>query len=259
MVIKLLRVVQVFEEYTAVYSYVNTDVYIIVYTIANTRARLTISPMNASKGNAVNKTDAKLKKTINAQDVMDAAVGLLDSNRSVSTLSLREIARAAGIAPNTFYRHFRDVDDLTVAVIDQAGRSLRGVIRESRRLYSQDHGVIRGSVEAFMKQLDGEERYLQVLLREMSTGPEPFRLAVDRELVFFEDELHDELELLQQNTVVEIYKPKLVAKAITRLVFTMGAIAADVSAQQRSELTEQTIDMIRMIMVGAQTMGTKQT
>jgi AcrR family transcriptional regulator len=215
--------------------------------------------MYASKRNTVNKTDAKPKKTINAQDVMDAAVGLLDSNRSVSTLSLREIARAAGIAPNTFYRHFRDVDDLTVAVIDQAGRSLRGVIRESRKLATQEHGVIRGSVEAFMKQLDGKEGYLQVLVREMSTGPEPFRLAVDRELVSFEDELHDELELVQKNTAVEVYKPALVAKAITRLVFTMGAIAADVSAKERSELTEQTIEMIRMIMVGAQTMGTKQT
>lgn len=189
---------------------------------------------------------------------MDAAVGLLDSNRSVSTLTLREIARAAGIAPNTFYRHFRDVDELTVAVIDQAGRRLRGVIRESRQYAALEHGVIRGSVEAFMKQLDGDDRYLQVLLREMSTGPEPFRLAVDRELSYFEDELRDELERIKPTTKVVIYKPEIVAKAITRLVFTMGAIAADAPAEQRGEISEQTIEMIRMIALGAQVMGAKK-
>ena len=204
------------------------------------------------------KKTGKQTGAVTAQDVMDAAVGLLDSNRSVSTLTLREIARAAGIAPNTFYRHFRDVDELTVAVIDQAGRSLRGVIRESRQYTTLKRGVIRGSVEAFMKQLDGEDRYLQVLLREMSTGPEPFRLAVDRELSYFEEELRDELERMQLSTKVVLYKPEVVAKAITRLVFTMGAIAADVPADERAELSEQTIEMIRMIALGAQAMGGKK-
>lgn len=204
------------------------------------------------------KSIGKKKSAVSAQDVMDAAVGLLDSNRSVSTLTLREIARAAGIAPNSFYRHFRDVDELTVAVIDQAGRSLRGVIRESRLLAALEHGVIRSSVETFMKQLDGDDKYLHVLLREQSTGSESFRRAVDHELNHFEDELRDEFERRQQTEKVTIYKPELVAKAITRLVFTMGAIAADLPPDKRPEIVEHTIDMIRMIVVGAQTMGADQ-
>lgn len=203
------------------------------------------------------KSIGKKKSAVSAQDVMDAAVGLLDSNRSVSTLTLREIARAAGIAPNSFYRHFRDVDELTVAVIDQAGRSLRGVIREARLLAALEHGVIRSSVETFMKQLDGEDKYLHVLLREQSTGSESFRRAVDHELNHFEDELRDEFERRQQTERVAIYKPELVAKAITRLVFTMGAVAADLPPEQRHEMVEHTIEMIRMIVVGAQTMGSK--
>ncbi|MEL6871171.1 MAG: HTH-type transcriptional repressor FabR [Pseudomonadota bacterium] len=204
---------------------------------------------------AETKNITKKKNSITAQDVMDAAVGLLDSNRSVSTLTLREIARAAGIAPNSFYRHFRDVDELTVAVIDQAGRSLRGVIRESRMFVDMKRGLIRSSVETFMKQLDGEDRYLHVLLRELSTGPEPFRRAVDRELTYFEDELRDEFERRQETEKVKIYKPELVAKAITRLVFTMGASAADLPQSERAEVVEHTIVMIRMIVVGAQMMG----
>ena len=43
---------------------------------------------------------------------------------------INEIAREAGIAPNSFYRHFRDVDELAVALIERAGESLRRILPE---------------------------------------------------------------------------------------------------------------------------------
>lgn len=194
---------------------------------------------------------------VTAQDLMDAAVRLLGTHRSVSTLSLREIAREAGIAPNSFYRHFRDVDELTVALIDQAGRALRGIIREARQRLSMERSAIRTSVEAFMDQLDADEKYLQVLLREMSTGSDAFRQAVERELTYFEDELRDELERMEKLTGHATFEPALTAKAITRLVVAMGASAASQSVDQRAELIDQTVIMIRMIMVGSQAMTKK--
>lgn len=195
---------------------------------------------------------------VTAQDLMDAAVRLLGTHRSVSTLSLREIAREAGIAPNSFYRHFRDVDELTVALIDQAGRALRGIIREARQRLSMERSAIRTSVEAFMDQLDADEKYLQVLLREMSTGSDAFRHAVDRELNYFEDELRDELERMEKLTGHATYEPALTAKAITRLVVAMGANAANLPTEQRAELIDQTVTMIRMIMEGSQSLAKKK-
>ena len=197
------------------------------------------------------------RRQVTEQDLMDAAVRLLGTHRSVSTLSLREIAREAGIAPNSFYRHFRDVDELTVALIDQAGRALRGIIREARQRLSMERSAIRTSVEAFMDQLDADEKYLQVLLREMSTGSDAFRQAVERELTYFEDELRDELERMEKLTGHATFEPALTAKAITRLVVAMGASAASQSLDQRAELIDQTVIMIRMIMVGSQAMAKK--
>ncbi|MBT8138231.1 MAG: HTH-type transcriptional repressor FabR [Gammaproteobacteria bacterium] len=194
------------------------------------------------------------KPSISSQELMDAAVRLLDSQRSVSSLSLREIAREAGIAPNSFYRHFRDVDDLAVALIDQAGRSLRGIIREARSRLDSGEGGVRASVEVFMEQLDSEEQTLQILLREMSIGSPAFRKAVDRELQYFEDELRDELVRRAEENKAPIYKPHLAAKAITRLVFTLGASAMELSAEDRETLTDDTIDMVRMILTGATAM-----
>ncbi|MGJ8685990.1 MAG: HTH-type transcriptional repressor FabR [Spongiibacteraceae bacterium] len=187
--------------------------------------------------------------------MIDAAVSLLDSHRSISSLGLREIAREANIAPNSFYRHFRDVDDLAIALIDRAGRTLRGIIREARLRITPERSAIRTSIEAFMEQLDAEEKYLNILLREMSIGSEAFRQAADRELTYFEEELHDELQRMQKLTGHETYEPALTAKAITRLVFAMGATAADQPIDDRPAIIEQTTIMVRMIMTGAQTLA----
>ena len=46
------------------------------------------------------------------QNIIHAAFSLLDENRSLSAISLREVAREAGIAPTSFYRHFKDMDEL---------------------------------------------------------------------------------------------------------------------------------------------------
>ncbi|MGV4858593.1 TetR family transcriptional regulator, partial [Acetobacter senegalensis] len=67
------------------------------------------------------------------EDLLAAALKLIGPHRSLSTLSLREVAREAGIAPNSFYRQFRDMDELAVALIDAAGRSLRTIIGEARQ------------------------------------------------------------------------------------------------------------------------------
>lgn len=195
------------------------------------------------------------KPAISEQELMEAAVRLVDSKRSVSSLSLREIAREAGIAPNSFYRHFRDVDELAVALIDRAGRGLRGTIREARKRLESGRGGVRSSVEVFMEALDDDQKYLQILLREISIGSNAFRHAVDRELNYFEEELNDELLRIVEASGQKIHQPRVVAKAITRLVFTLGASAANMSREQRSDLTEETVTMVRMIIIGANAMA----
>jgi len=209
----------------------------------------------SKKNNDLEKDKPGRKPAISEQELMEAAVRLVDSKRSVSSLSLREIAREAGIAPNSFYRHFRDVDELAVALIDRAGRGLRGTIREARKRLEDGRGGVRSSVEVFMEALDDDQKYLQILLREISIGSDAFRHAVDRELNYFEEELNDELLRIVEASGQAIHEPRLVAKAITRLVFTLGASAANMSMEERSVLTEQTVTMVRMIIIGANAMA----
>jgi len=191
------------------------------------------------------------KATITKEELFQAALNLIGPQKSIASLSLREVAREAGIAPNSFYRHFKDIDELAISLIDRAGIVLRKIIRQARLRASLQESIIRSSVDIFLQQLDADEGNLSLLLREGFTGSTSYKAAVDRQLNFFQQELQEDLIRLERLNNNHLYHPELVAKAITQLVFHMGAKAIDLPIEQRSELAEQTMIMIRMILEGA--------
>ena len=202
------------------------------------------------------------KPMISREDIIAAALKLLGPSRSVSTLSLREVAREAGIAPNSFYRHFRDMDELAVALIDMAGESLRQIIGDARQRATLEVSVVRSCTDAFMEQLRADDRLLHILLREGTVGSDAFKRAVERQLSFFEEELGQDLIRLAALKGSGLYQPALTAKAITRLVFTMGATVLDLPRDKQDELAAQIVKMVRMIIAGTQTLaaiGAKKT
>jgi AcrR family transcriptional regulator len=194
---------------------------------------------------------AARKTTISRNDLLEAALRLIGPHRSVSSLSLREVAREAGIAPNSFYRQFRDIDELAVALIDLAGQSLRKIVGAARHRATSDTGIVRGSVEAFIEQVRADDKLLHVLLREGTVGSDAFKRAVDRELNFFEEELRADLVRIGERRNEPLQEPGLAARAITRLAFAMGATALDLPADRDAELVDQLSKMVRMIIVGA--------
>ncbi|MDI1348773.1 HTH-type transcriptional repressor FabR [Aquabacterium sp.] len=195
------------------------------------------------------------KPVITREDIVAAALKLVGPQRSVSSLSLREVAREAGIAPNSFYRHFHDMDELAVALIELAGRSLRDIIGSARSRARTDASVVRSSIEVFVAQLRSDDRLLHILLREGNVGSDAFKQAVERQLTFFEEELTLDLVRLARAERTGLYEPALTARAITRLVFAIAATAMDQPADQQAQLTDQLIQMVRMIVAGTQTLA----
>ena len=64
--------------------------------------------------------------------LIDAALELLGKDRSFTSLSLREVARHAGVVPNAFYRHFPSMDALALVVLEEGGATLRRLLRQAR-------------------------------------------------------------------------------------------------------------------------------
>jgi len=191
------------------------------------------------------------KATITKEELFQAALNLIGPQKSIASLSLREVAREAGIAPNSFYRHFRDIDELAIELIDRSGIVLRQILLEARLKASKQNSIIRSSVDVFIAQLDADEGNISLLLREAYTGSASYKAAVERQLNYFEQELQDDLIRLERLNNCKLCYPDLVAKAITQLVFNMGAKMIDIPMTERKAIAEQTMMMIRMILEGA--------
>lgn len=164
---------------------------------------------------------------------------------------MREVAREAGIAPNSFYRHFKDTDELAIELIERAGVVLRQILHEARIKAIRQESIIRSSVEVFIEQLDADDGNLSLLLREAYTGSASYKNAVERQLNYFQEELKDDLIRLERLNNSKLFHPELVAMAITQLVFNMGAKVIDMPSVERKEMAEQTMIMIRMILEGS--------
>lgn len=214
-----------------------------------------MTPKNKASKEAETKTRkaAGRKAVISREDIVTAALALLGPNRSISSLSLREVARLAEIAPNSFYRHFKNMDELAIAMIELAGNSLNKLLTEARRRVSDKKSIVVTSIESFMDLLNSDERYLHLLLREGSIGSEVYRNAVEKFLQSFEDELCLDLIRLQKNSGNQIQYPHLVAKAITRLVFSQGGYILDRPKKEHTMIKDDLIKMVRMIILGGVT------
>ncbi len=201
-------------------------------------------------------TNEKIKKSlgIRAQQkektrrsVIDAAFSQLSADRSFSNLSLREVAREAGIAPTSFYRHFKDMDELGLTMVDEGGLLLRQLMRQARQRIAKEGSVIKTSVETFMEFIEINPNVFRLLLRERSGTSSEFRAAVAREIQHFVAELTEYLAI----NGVPREDAFAQAEASVRLVFSSGAEALDLEKNERNALANRLITQLRMIAKGA--------
>ncbi|MGB1263600.1 MAG: HTH-type transcriptional repressor FabR [Cognaticolwellia sp.] len=189
-----------------------------------------------------------LQKEKTRRQLIDAALGQLSSERSFSSLSLREVAKEAGLAPTSFYRHFSDMDELGLTLVDEAGLTLRQLMRQARQRIEKGGSVIQISVHTFMEFIENNGNIFRLLLRERSGTSSAFRAAVNREIRYFTLELCD---YLQQANKLDADIAYLQANAAVTIVFSAGSDALDSDKKDLAELALRTIKQLRFIARGA--------
>ena len=83
-------------------------------------------------------------------------------------MSLREVTREAGIATNSFYRHFDNMDNLGLARVEEAGMSVRQLLRKTRERITKEEPAIDTSIDTFMEFLISYPLNLGSLIRACS-------------------------------------------------------------------------------------------
>ncbi|MDT0596515.1 HTH-type transcriptional repressor FabR [Glaciecola petra] len=182
------------------------------------------------------------------QRIIAAAFALLDDNKSFTSISLREVAREANIAPTSFYRHFTDINELGLTLVDESGLALRQLMRQARKRISSGGSIITISVDTFMEFILQNPNLFRLLLREHTGTSSSFRAAVMREIRHFTKELSDYI-VLRLN--VPTYIASLQAEAMVKLVFNAGAEALDANSVDIKDIADRVKVQLRFIQFGA--------
>jgi AcrR family transcriptional regulator len=127
------------------------------------------------------------------QALLDAALLLMESGESFDALSLRSVARSAGVVPTAFYRHFASMDELALALVEESFRTLRAMLREAREGPQPARDMIRRSVEILVGYVRENRQHFAFIARARSTGNRVLRHAIRNEIRLFTSELATDL------------------------------------------------------------------
>ncbi|MFG2503404.1 TetR family transcriptional regulator [Streptomyces sp. NPDC048441] len=125
------------------------------------------------------------------QALLDAALQLLEE-QSLSSLGLREVTRAVGVAPTAFYRHFRDMADLGVALVEEALNSLHATLVALLAATGDGEERIAAAVELIVAYVRTHPAHVRFIAREQHGGVQAVRAAIGDQLDLFAREVKDQ-------------------------------------------------------------------
>lgn len=194
------------------------------------------------------------RKLRTRSSLLDAALALMSEGRSFTSLGLREITREAGVVPTSFYRHFRDMDELGLALVDDCSATLRQLLREARKDVAPVSDIIRRSVDIYREFLQTHRMEFMFVAGERSGGSPVIRSAIRNQVNLFVLEMSQDLRRLN-------FLPNLSSSSLQMLcglvVNTMLNAASDIldmppdEPQLEKELMDNFVRQLRMIFLGA--------
>ncbi|MBH0777047.1 TetR family transcriptional regulator [Nocardia sp. NEAU-351] len=186
------------------------------------------------------------RKERTRQALLDGTLALA-ADRGFAALSLREIARSAGIVPTAFYRHFASLEDLGATLVDDGVTALRLALREVRR--NSDAGLAE-TVRFVFGQVAERRELFGFLIRERHGGSTALRGAIALETQLIVRELVADLSRLR---ALDAWSPRDLEIAADLLVSTVAdGIAAYVAAAPRETISiiDRTVMQMRLIALG---------
>ena len=208
---------------------------------------------------AMRKTKAAVEETTlgGRERLMRAALRLGARKRSLNALGLRELGREAGLNPNTFYRHFKSLEDLNLAIIEQFGSELRPALSDIRRSASTPQDAARGSTEHVFDFAARNPEVFIVGVRELHGASPAVRQALREALEAFAGDMADDVRLRGLAPGLDPGRLSEVSMAVVRQTFYLCLDYLE-QPQRRDELVRQAIDFVEMLIAGALTVQALQ-
>lgn len=194
------------------------------------------------------------RKDLTRSSLTQAALQLIGEGRSFTSLGIREIAREAEMVPNAFYRHFRNTDELGLALVEEVGITLRRLLREVRQADVAQDDMVRRSVQVYHQYVLQNRLLFLFISSERAGGSRILRLAIRNDVSHFTNEMAQDFRNL--GVYKDLSTPSL--QMVCGLVVTTMLAAApeilDLPANQpmlEGEMTENFVQQLQVVLLGA--------
>lgn len=219
--------------------------------------------------------DKKKQKEKTSQALIQAALQLC-AEEGYASLSLRSVARKAGIAPTSFYRHFREIDEMGVEMVSQAKDLLADCLAKARKkmtfpgIKQKDSPaqwiksiecLTRPFTETFISVMEKNIQLLHLFFQERTGSSEPMRAAISDAADHITGLLADDLQDFTNSSKIQPEDLRLIAESMLTIVSSSGLkIMADPQAKSK-DITSHATQKLNLLLLGALAMehSRKQT
>ncbi|MCB1158176.1 MAG: TetR family transcriptional regulator [Leptospiraceae bacterium] len=184
--------------------------------------------------------------------LLRSALNLMGENRSLDSLSLREVTREAGVAPAAFYRHFQSIEELGLSLVDEVGIRIRSLLREAKE--APYRLALKETVEIFFQYVAGNRFHFSFISRERLGGNRNIRHAIRREMSYIAKELSEGMKEFRNVPGLKIGEYEELSELIISTMFNLAGEFLDVprgDEEIKTRLLRKSVKQLRLILRGA--------
>ncbi|TWE16860.1 TetR family transcriptional regulator [Kitasatospora atroaurantiaca] len=189
------------------------------------------------------------QKQQSRRGLMDAGLRLLE-HQNLSSLGMREVTREAGMSPAGFYRHFRDMAELGVALVEESLASLHAMIRAALAEEGEAEEVIDRTIEVIARHVRDHRAHVRFLVRERHGGVQPVREAIAAELQRFADEVAQALAAQPVSEGWSAEDVRMLAELYVDHMVSTAAAFLDAGPEAERRIARTARTQLRLISVG---------
>ena len=194
------------------------------------------------------------RKDLTRASLLQAALDLMGEGRSFTSLGIREIARESGMVPNAFYRHFRNTDELGLALVEEVGISLRRLLREARQGGVAPSDRVRASVDAYCDYVMQNRLLFLFISSERGGGSRILRLAIRNEVRHFTNEMAQDFRGIGAYPEMPTATLQMVCGLIVNTMLAAAPEILDLPPEQpllEAEMTDAFVQQLQIVLLGA--------
>lgn len=184
--------------------------------------------------------------------LLQAALELVGSEANFSAISLRRIARQAGVVPTAFYRHFTDLDALGLTLVERTFGELRQILRSADLSQLPLKGLVRYSVALFAQHVHANQLLFQFAVKERYSGTTAMRAAIHDEIRVLVDELAGDLARFGEFAHIDVEDMRMIAGLVVNTVIALSEriLEVDQNDPTYDELMLRAEKQLRLIFLG---------